>query len=361
MLKVQSYILEKGIESLTTEFGISVRKYEEFGIMTLNYSQIDSPKHDDIVKECRALILELDAPYTVVSRTYDRFFNYGECPLSDQFNVTDYVFWEKLDGSIIPVYNHSGAWYAATRKLAFAEGENSQGFCFNDMVRNTIDFNVFDAIDSDYTVIFEFVSPKNRIVKRYLEDEAYLTGVRNKRTGEELNDRELIDFAAKYGFKIPKSYKFKTLDDALASLKDFDPFDEGFVCVNYDNMHRIKIKNPSYVAIAHLRDNGVISPKRIALLVLEQDHEEYLAHFSEDAQFFQPFIDAYEVMRADINDCVEKYMGIENQKEFALSIADIPAKSILFQMRKGFSFGEVLKKVTSEGKLNLLNNYIKDE
>lgn len=358
MLQVQNYLLENGPDALTEEFGIAVCKYPELGIMSLNYSQIESPKLHPIVRECRALIVTMDEPYDIVSRAYDRFYNFNECPRSNEFDISKYVGWEKLDGSIIPVYYHNGAWSPSTRKMVLADGTNTQGFCFRDLFFEAFDISKLDGVDKNLTLIFELVSPKNRIVKRYEETAAYLTGIRHKKTGEEFNDAQLIEFAKRLNINIASSYRFDSIDAIFNSLKQIDPFDEGYVFVNYETGHRLKIKNPSYMAIAHLRDNGIISPKRIALLVMAQDTDEYLNIFPEDTPFFQPYIDAYEKMRADITMCVDQFAHIEDQKEFALAIADIPAKSLLFQMRKGRSFEAVIDKLTEPSKLNLLSNYI---
>jgi hypothetical protein len=241
--------------------------------------------------------------------------------------------------------------------MAFAEGINTQGFCFNDLFRQVVDFSIFDNVNTELTMIFEMVSPKNRIVKRYEQDDVYLLAVRNKKTGEEYNDVELKEFAYKLGLKVPKVYPFNSEDAVFSAFKDIDPFDEGFVCVNYETKHRIKIKNPSYVAIAHLRENGVISPKRIAILVMEQDHEEYLNIFPEDAQFFNPYIDAFERMKEDIHNAQAQFSSIAEQKEFALAIQHLPVKSILFQLRKGLQLAAVLDKLSVDSKLNLLEKY----
>ena len=74
-MKVIEYIKEHGTVKLNEEFGIMVKKYEE-GLYVLNYDQINSPKSNDIVKECRGLIL--DHEFNIVSRSLDRFFNWNE-------------------------------------------------------------------------------------------------------------------------------------------------------------------------------------------------------------------------------------------------------------------------------------------
>ena len=74
-MKVQKYLKEHGLAKLQEEFSIKVKEYPE-GLLVLNYDQISSPKSNEITVECRALILDKD--FNVVSRSFDRFFNWKE-------------------------------------------------------------------------------------------------------------------------------------------------------------------------------------------------------------------------------------------------------------------------------------------
>lgn len=74
-MKVIEYLKENGTEKLTSEFGVIVKKYEDAQLLVLNYDQINSPKNE-ITSECRGLILDYD--YNIVSRSFDRFFNWNE-------------------------------------------------------------------------------------------------------------------------------------------------------------------------------------------------------------------------------------------------------------------------------------------
>lgn len=86
MLNVQKFLIDqkdKGLttaqsfEQLTEQFAIKVKHYEEDGIVLLDYHMLDSPKMHPIVIECRSLILDY-CTFEVVSRKFDRFFNYLE-------------------------------------------------------------------------------------------------------------------------------------------------------------------------------------------------------------------------------------------------------------------------------------------
>ena len=110
MLNVQKFLLaqkEQGLsnaqafEQLTEQFAIKVKHYEDERIVLLDYHMIDSPKMHPIVIECRSLILQFDT-FGVVSRKFDRFFNYGEAlEYYEDFDLPRSVIMEKADGSLI--------------------------------------------------------------------------------------------------------------------------------------------------------------------------------------------------------------------------------------------------------------------
>ena len=59
-------------QKLTEVYGIKVKDYPEQKLAVLNYDQINSPKMEPIVQECRGLIL--DHALNTVCRPFDRFF-----------------------------------------------------------------------------------------------------------------------------------------------------------------------------------------------------------------------------------------------------------------------------------------------
>jgi len=146
-------------------------------------------------------------------------------------------------------------------------------------------------------------------------------------------------------------------ENIFKEMKNLPTLDEGYVCNH--NGWRLKVKNPSYLAVAHLRENGIISPKRVAILVFEQDHDEYLFYFPEDHIFFDPYINAYKNMMKDITESIEKHKDIQDQKTFALIIKDLPCKNILFCLRKGNTFESICDKMNDNAKERLLTEYIR--
>ncbi len=363
-MKVIDFINKNGVQALIDDFHIKVRDYPEDGIMVLNYDMIESPKWEPITRECRALILENTAPYKVVSRSFYRFFNYLECPRTDEMDFDNAVVWEKIDGSIINVYFHNGEWKCSTRSMANAEGETATGHVYSDIVNGVLNlstFDLFDFVARDKTFVLELVSPKSRVTKPYPVDAVYLLAVIDKYTGVEFGLNDLRIVADTLGIFLPEYAKLTSYKDVQNLIDKCEAMDEGFVIANYADLakvHRIKMKNPSHVAIAHLRDNGAISQKRVSLLVWENDEEEYLKYFKEDLQFFQPYINAREKMWNELNILRDKTAHIKDQKEFAMEVKDSSLSGIMFRLRKGEPLETIIKNMFISTKLSIINNFI---
>ena len=359
---VQEYLKDHTYEDLEKNFGISVNEYDDR--VTLNYHQIDSHKHkfDPMVMECRGLILS-KPDHKVLCRSFDRFWNFGEDPKTEKFDITQAVVTEKVDGTLINVYHDGEKWCTATRKMAFAEGmlpngKMSYAELFEDAIGDDIQ-KVFEPIHKDLVIIFELTAPENRVVTPYKDRKAYLLAVRARDTGLLLSFEETYYWTItdKTKWFYPEKFAFKTWEDVLEASKALPAMEEGYVA-NQDQW-RIKIKNPAYLAIAHLRENGAITEKRVVRLVFMQDHEEYLQHFPEDRPEFEPYIKAYNDMVEDINARWEANKDIEDQKEFALAIKDCPAQGVLFAIRKGKNLYDIIEGLNDNYKIRMLKGYVK--
>ncbi len=374
---VQDFLREheglSGLAALKEKFGISYsEKYDD--IVVLNYSQIDSQahKHNPLVKECRGLILEKRS-WDVVARSFDRFFNYGECPDADKYDITKAKVQEKLDGSLVTAYWRYDRWNFATRRMAFAEGENAFGVSFRQVIDKAFDVKKLDGYPHDLCFIFELTSPETRIVKRYTDYRLNLLGIRIHLDGNGEWFSDAVDTIAKeLDVRRPKQYSMSSFEDVLKNAKELPELDEGYVCLwepewnketctwlNDRAFYRLKIKNPAYLAVAHMRDNGEHSEKRIITIVMMGEQEEYLAYFPEDRPLFQKYVDAHEKMKEDVARTWEKVKDVQNQKEFALLVKDLPVSGILFRMKKGDKYEEIIDKMKDNSKINIFRGYMK--
>lgn len=370
MMNIQKYLfsfpsIKEGIEKLKECYHINVKKYDN--LYCFKYNQIESTKTDPIVQECRGLIL--DKFGNIVCRPFDRFFNYGEIESNKSFDFSKATILSKEDGSLLKVYFYDNKWNVGTSGTAFAESDCSIGVPFLSLVERVLEksINLFmiNCPDEfkDYTFLFELTVPENRVVKPYHSENMFLIGIRNNNTGKykSFSDMKwIIENCFNHkNVKLPKKYDINSFEEVQELFDSLNEMDEGVVCWNEDTGERIKIKTPSYIYFHHLRDNGVLNPKRIAELVYLQDYEEYLNAFSEDKVYFIPYISAYSSLLLDINTVYEENKNIENQKEFALNVIKHPFNSILFQMRKGEDLYKCLKLLNSDKKLALLENYLK--
>lgn len=354
-MKVQEYLRGKNdplqaLAALNEELGIRYKVYEEDGIVILDYDQIESPKTHPIVIECRSLILAYPE-FDVVSRKFDRFFNYGEAPdLYADFSFDDAVVMEKADGSLIGVYHNpkTSRWEISTRGMAKAEGEHLFGGTWRQKVQEAFGFKDEDDFQErcdDFfwrflTYIFEYCSPENRIVTKYDEAHMVLTGVRCNATSEEaeadfISSPYLGAFFGDLRVRSPKIYSAENMDELIEYANSLPNLEEGFVVRCQKTNKRVKIKSKTYLVAHKLRGNNAMpTRKNVLSLVLEGEVDEFLAYFPE----WKGIIDAAQIevdeLLADAMIYWEKAKGLESQKEFALVVKSAKAPWILFSARK---------------------------
>lgn len=367
--------IEDGLSALKTEYGISARLYPEDDIVLLDYSQIDSPKMHPITIECRSLILRM-SDLSVVSRAFDRFFNAGECPeYYSDFDPTRATVYEKADGSLVKVYWHPtrNQWCISTRGTAYAEGNHPMGGTFLDHILKAftrpndrcddpytmVDFQEFFGLlityggggrefnlGSEFTWVFEFTSPTNRVVTRYDAPGMVLLDVVHNPTGKSLiaQSPELFgdfidDFDAWWlNVRAPKVYDSGEIEDLINRANQLENLAEGFVLYDPVSGKRMKIKSSAYVAAHRLRGEDMIpSRKRVLECILTGEQDEVIAVFPE----FKPYFDEYGKEVIELKETVastwERVSGIPDQKEFAITLNSLPitqgAKGLVFNAR----------------------------
>jgi tRNA splicing ligase len=240
MLNIQRFLKNYPIEALA-EMDIKFKQYPDRVIFKYTMA---SPKTNPIVTECRGLILSSDFK-TILSRPFDRFFNYGEGTTEFDWNHAEVYF--KHDGSLIQVYHDGEKWCAGTSGTAFAEGEiQIKGIMkktyfelFSEAIGNDIQ-KTFKNYNKNFTFLFELVSPENRIVTRYSKTEAFLLAIRNKVTGQYINCNDYPEFTQ------PEKFNLNNPDDIVSMVESLSDFKEGVVCYDPTTGNRIKYYSRAY-------------------------------------------------------------------------------------------------------------------
>jgi len=266
----------------------------------LKYSQIDSDFNIEIVRECRGLII--DKNLDPVCIPFYKFGNYGE-PYAENIDWATAKVEEKIDGSLIKVWNYDGKWIVSTNGTIFACKANIGSDTGNEMAADTAYKNfgeLFEAaasisgldinsLDPRYTYMFELVSPYNRVVVPYEAVALYHIGTRDNISLKELE--------TDIGIKKPSTYRYSNIDDLIEMASKLRYCEEGYVVKDAD-YRRIKVKSPAYVSVSHLISG--LNEKRLLELLRTNEVDEFLTYFPE----YKPHIDAL----THKIDCLAEYL-----------------------------------------------------
>lgn len=353
--QLQTIKFDEIMVKMKQELGISARVYDKY--VLLDYSQIDSPKDNQIAQECRSLIITRSNDpddIFVLSRKFSRFFNHGEMrEFYKDFEINnDMVLMAKEDGSLIGVWYDpfDEIWQISTRGMAKAEGNHPMGGSFREAV-----LCAFDVTEADFqakcnhnlsksrTYIFEFVGKSNRIVRPYMTDEMVLLGVSiNEDATNTTSSKDYINYyvdeliAVGMNVRAPVRYTVPATFEEIQKMADELPgLEEGFVLYDQKTDKRMKFKARKYVVAHSIRgDNTLPTPKNVYTLVLTNEQAEFLAYFPE-------YTDLFATAEQNVNAVIQQ-MGADwltaahlgDQKAFAQSIAKSQVKGFLFSARK---------------------------
>lgn len=271
-------------ELLTNEpYFIKVKRDGDY--ILLKYNQLSSDFSLDIVRECRGSIFykNQDGKYICVCHPFDKFGNYGESyvPEIDWGNV---VVEEKVDGSLIKAWYHNG-WYVSTNgtidafKAQIGDSDTTFGSLFIDAFGDGNRFDgFFNKLDTNYTYMFELVSPMSKLTVFYPETKLYYLGERHMVSMEE--SKKFGNYMQSYDILCPKIYSLNTIEDCLSYVKTMTKDEEGFV-IRDANFNRMKLKSPEYLMAFHMNNNGIITMKRIIEMAKMEVLDDFVAYCPE--------------------------------------------------------------------------------
>lgn len=346
MLKVIEFIKNhKNWEHLLSlsPYCISIKKDKMYGmnLALLKYSQIDSDFHNDIVRECRGLIINLDT-LEPISVPFFKFGNYGEsyCPKID-WNSAKIT--QKLDGSLIKIVRIDDEFLISTNGSinAFSANIDTLNPCdyknFGELIMNSSPIKEFtkeqwrEYFQPGYTYMFELTSPYNRIVVKYDDIKLSFIGVRNNDT---LQEELIYNHPLSKIFNTPKLYEFNSLDDCIKNANELPWDEEGYVVVD-KNFNRVKVKSPKYVALHYLRGEGVLTYSKMLEMIMVNECDEFLNYFPEYTDMFTRTKNVYECLLKDMqkewDDNENHINSLLSRKDKALYINTLKYKSWMYK------------------------------
>jgi len=320
LLEVQKYLQEHSHAELSNEYSIKFRKKGDLNLFC--YSAL-SPKCA-IANECRGIIINDDND--VVGMPFTRFYNFNE-PEASEIDWSSAYGMEKMDGTMVCLYNYEDKWRISTRCSIDAEGEIPQtSMVFKDLIWDCLPSDILDLLSTDYFYVFELTSPHNRIVTTYQETSLTLLSMRNRWTLQEVNI-----FLENVPFSKPKMYKFNSLDDVMTIVKQLEsPEQEGIVVVD-KNYNRIKIKSEEYLKLYKQLNNY---RHNLVKLYLADDMDEFLSYFPEHKERTECFLKKIDSAIQEAEELWRTNKHAKSQKEFALKVKDHPMSCLLFNMKR---------------------------
>ena len=206
-----------------------------------------------------------------VSLSFKKFANYGEkpevFPVPTSLDGTEAR--EKIDGSTLCVSTFNDKLVIRTRGTVDALKQDTGPEITWLTQKYPLAFNSSVVKSGDFTVVFEFCSPTNRIVLDYgPEPLIYLTAVISHKDYSYAPQDELDALAAHWKVLRPRKYTFNTLLELQEAVKSFRGV-EG-VCLYYDEGQRItKLKGDEYLFL-HRAKSDISSIEKVIDFYLSQ-------------------------------------------------------------------------------------------
>jgi hypothetical protein len=209
-------------------------------------------------------------PYRVVSLPLVKMYNLGLHQAATTLHDTlldegaQAVLCEKLDGTMIQIFEHEGEVLLATR----GAGEGTQGltgWSFVEAARAILTSHDASALDPRYvygkTLICELIHPENRIITRY----GQLTGLvlhavyvhpdAEHPWGHYMGFEAMEGLSVHLALPLPERYS-GSIEDAIFSVEMKSGLHEGLVVQleqNGEVVHRVKVKTQAYVRMHALK------------------------------------------------------------------------------------------------------------
>lgn len=363
-MKIIDYLKNHTFNDLKEAYNIKINVNEGKTKVSLNYDQVFSPKFDDIVGECRGLVLRPQNKELLLNENWDnlivgdvkvlarpmlRFYNWEEYENKNaiKINLNKCKAYEKLDGTCIIFYYDDliNRWCVATRSLSEAncviynqitkeaeKEEKTFATIFWEILNkkyqhvlqpsqhylDLIDQSLDNSFNKEYTYIFELISKYNRIVVNYKEEDLVLLSVIHNESGKEYLPEDVdLDFTK------PKCWNLTSISEIRDFINKFPAHEFEGVVLCDDNFNRAKVKSENYL-LAHKIQGSLTSSKRNIIEAIANDTIDYaIAFLDEDSKILiTEMKSAYENFVQEIQNKFQSLYQESNgdRKTFAIAV-----------------------------------------
>lgn len=287
-------------------------------------------------------IVDTETPKIILSEGYIEKINDGL--ISHYYGDEDYAYSYDIEvednhnyfcqgvlvhNSLIKFFWDNGKWHIATNGQidAFETVVDDRGWTFGHLVYKALGgeyrFNKLTMLlDSNFTYLFELVSPMTQVVIPYPETKLYYLGARDMVTMRENKFKDYKIIKA-FGISIPKHYPIHNITECIGEANRMTKDEEGFVVVD-KNYNRIKVKSPEYLRAARLANNNVVTIKRIVKMIRDEQIDDFLAYCPQHSNEVEEVIAALTKMEEEAEKewAEVKELAWKEKKEFVRIIED---------------------------------------
>lgn len=306
----------------------------------------------------------------LLSAGFPKFVNLGENPANfpPPDDITDAFIVEKMDGSLCIVDIIGGEINMRTRGThSYKTLENAKDFEVALAKHPLIEPWLKNHVT--LTLLFEIVTPNNRIVIDYPEIDLYLIGAIRKVDYSIVPQTSLDNMAAEMVVKRPPYYTFNNLSDCIKTVKAIEG-KEG-VCMYMPNGEIFKIKGDQYLKLHYFKSNA--TSKNMLALYEELDFpstnemQDYIVKMFDwecweySKEIFYKLVAAktgVDRVVARLQEFVDANTAL-SQKEFAaknIAVHSAPDSKVAFMLRNHSKLPSILYKKRIQTILDNENN-----
>jgi RNA ligase len=296
-----------------------------YTVIDYRYMADDMFKHP-IEIECRGLKFDSKTG-DIIARPYHKFHNLNERVgyKSEDVNLRQpHVMLDKLDGSMVHTCPSKLAVYLMTRMGHTEVAQQAEKFLEKNQIRYG---NLFGALGIDeYTYIFEYIGPNNKIVLDYKEENLILTAIRHVRNGTYVFHDELEKLGKLLGIPVVGKYPIdptvKVSEEELYESIKLATGNEGAV-LRFDTGAMVKIKADEYVR-KHRTKDLVSSQRGVLNLIMHNNVDDVIPQLDVEVAdklkiYEYAVLGRLSSFTDSINDHVRECEK-DTQKEFALKV-----------------------------------------
>jgi len=267
--------------------------------------------------------------YYPLSLGFHKFTNYNEnithFPVPTSLNNS--IIIDKIDGSCVICSYHNNTFNIRTRGTKeYTSLQNKQDFeyVFN---KKYPQIQKYLKDNSDVCLLFEIVSPNQKIVLNYEQIDLFLIGANCKLTYELKSQFELDGISSYLSIKRPKYYQFDDLSSLLNTIRTMKNI-EG--CIIYSDKGLHKVKSEQYLKLHTFKSNATF--KNILELYIDNNYPSF--------EVFKKFIidhfdwECWQMVDSIVSDIINIKINIdsniENIKDFVYHHVKTDQKTFAF-------------------------------